>query len=65
MKFEIEDFIAKLNKIQSVESIEFRQRFNKLWLKYLTDYNKNTEKELLRMIFEYHGFNKNDSKVIL
>lgn len=56
MKFEIEDFIAKLNTIQCNESIEFRLRFQKTWLKYLTNKDKNTEKELLRLIFEYQKF---------
>lgn len=53
MKFEIEDFIAKLNTIQCSDSIEFRRRFNKTWLKYLTDKQTGVEKELLRLIFEY------------
>jgi len=56
MKFEIEDFIDKLNTIKCSESIEFRFRFQKTWLKYLTDKDKNTEKELLRLIFEYQKF---------
>ena len=56
MKLEIEDFIAKLNTIQCNESIEFRLRFQKKWLKYLTHKDKNTEKELLRLIFEYQKF---------
>lgn len=56
MKFEIEDFIAKLNTIQCSESIEFRSRFQKTWLKYLTDKDEKTEKELLRLIFEYQKF---------
>lgn len=56
MKFEIEDFIAKLNTIQCSESIEFRFRFQKTWLKYLMIKDKNTEKELLRLIFEYQKF---------
>lgn len=44
MKFEIEDFIAKLNSIKCNESIEFRLRFQKTWLKYLTRKDINTEK---------------------
>lgn len=56
MKFQIKDFITKLNTVQCSDSIEFRQRFNKRWLKYLTDKDKNTEKELLRLIFEYQKF---------
>ncbi len=56
MKFEIEDFITKLNSIKCDESIEFRLRFQKTWLKYLTNKDKNTEKELLRLIFEYQKF---------
>lgn len=56
MKFEIENFIAQLNTIQCSESIEFRSRFQKTWLKYLTRKDKNTEKELLRLIFEYQKF---------
>lgn len=58
MKLEIENFIAKFNIIQCSDSIEFRSRFQKMWLKYLTDRDKNTEKELLRLIFEYQKFNK-------
>ncbi len=56
MKFESEDFITKLNSIKCDESIEFRLRFQKTWLKYLTNKDKNTEKELLRLIFEYQKF---------
>lgn len=56
MKFEIEDFIAKLDTIKCSKSIEFRLRFRKTWLKYLTHKDKNTEKELLRLIFEYQKF---------
>jgi len=56
MKFEIEDFITKLNTIQCSDSIEFRFRFQKTWLKYLTAKDRNTEKELLRLIFEYQKF---------
>jgi len=59
MQFEIEDFIAKLNTIQCNESIEFRLRFQKTWLKYLMHKDKNTEKELLRLIFEYQKFKNN------
>lgn len=61
MKLEIEDFIAKLNTIQCSDSIEFRLRFQKTWLRYLTHNDKQTEKELLRLIFEYQKFfaNKN------
>ena len=50
MKFEIEDFIAKINTIQCCDTIEFRLRFHKTWLKYLAHKDKNTEKELLRLI---------------
>jgi len=53
MKFEIESFIVKLNTVKCDESIEFRSRFQKMWLKYLTTKDKNVEKELLRLIFEY------------
>ncbi|MEG0916291.1 MAG: hypothetical protein RSF68_04685 [Myroides sp.] len=53
MKFQIEDFITNLNSIQCSDSIELRQLFNKRWLKYLTAKVKNTEKELLRLIFEH------------
>lgn len=56
MRFQIEDFITKLNSIKCDESIEFRLRFQKTWLKYLTNKDKNTEKELLRLIFEYQKF---------
>lgn len=56
MKLKIEDFIAKLNTIQCSDSIEFRLRFHKTWLKYLAHKDKNTEKELLRLIFEYQKF---------
>lgn len=56
MKFEIEDFIAKLNSFKCNESIEFRLRFQKTWLNYLTNKDKSTEKELLRLIFEYQNF---------
>lgn len=56
MKFEIENFITKLNTIKCSESIEFRLRFQKAWLKYLINKDKNTEKELLRLIFEYQKF---------
>jgi len=56
MKCEIEDFIAKLNTIQCSDSIEFRRRFNKVWLKYLVNKEVTIEKELLRLIFEYHKF---------
>lgn len=56
MKFEIEDFIAKLNNTQCSDSIEFRFRFQKTWLKYLTHKDNNSEKELLRLIFEYQKF---------
>ena len=56
MKFEIEDFITKLNTIQCSDSIGFRLRFHKTWLKYLAHKDKNTEKELLRLIFEYQKF---------
>lgn len=56
MKFQIEDFITKLNTIQCSDSIEFRQRFTKLWLKYLTNNSRKTERDLLRMIFEYQKF---------
>ncbi|RRA90382.1 hypothetical protein [Paenimyroides viscosum] len=68
MKFEIEDFITKLNTIQCSDSIEFRSRFQKRWLSYLADQDKNTEKELLRLIFEYQKFinskkQKNESTV--
>lgn len=58
MKFEIENFITKLNSIKCSESIEFRSRFQKTWLKYLVDKNQKTEKELLRMMFEYQKFLK-------
>jgi len=58
MQFEIEDFITKLNTIKCSESIEFRLRFQKTWLKYLTHKDKKTEKELLRLIFEYQKFMK-------
>lgn len=56
MKLEIEDFIAKLNSIKCSESIEFRSRFQKKYLRYLIQQDKNTEKELLRLIFEYQKF---------
>lgn len=56
MKFEIEDFIAKLNTLQCSESIEFRSRFQKKWLKYLTDKDEKIEKELLRLVFVYQKF---------
>lgn len=59
MRFQIEDFITKLNSIKCDESIEFRLRFQKTWLKYLTNKDKNTEKELLRLIFEYQKFRRN------
>lgn len=58
MKFEIEDFMAKLNTIQCIESIEFRSRLQKKWLRYLLERDKNTEKELLRLIFEYQKFSR-------
>lgn len=64
MKFEIEDFIAKLNTTQCSDSVEFRQRFNKVWLKYLTNKDKNTENELLRLIFEYQKFVANKKQII-
>lgn len=64
MKFEIEDFIAKLNTTQFSDSVEFRQRFNKVWLKYLTNKDKNTENELLRLIFEYQKFVANKKQII-
>lgn len=64
MKFEIEDFIAKLNTTQCSDSIEFRQRFNKVWLKYLTNKDKNTENELLRLIFEYQKFIAHKKQII-
>lgn len=56
MKFEIEDFITKLNVIKCSDSIEFRLRFQKTWLKYLINKDKNIERELLRLIFEYQKF---------
>ena len=56
MKFQIEDFIAKLNTIQCSDSIEFRLRFHKTWLNYLAHSDENTEKELLRLIFKYQKF---------
>lgn len=56
MKFQIEDFITKLNTIQCSDSIEFRLRYYKTWLNYLAHKDKNTEKQLLRMIFEYQKF---------
>lgn len=56
MKFEIEDFVTKLNSIKCSESIEFRSRFQKKYLRYLGDHDKNTERELLRLIFEYQKF---------
>jgi len=59
MKFEIEDFITNLNTIQCSDSIEFRSRFQKTWLKYLTNNDKNIEKELLRLIFEYKKYSIN------
>lgn len=59
MKFEIEDFIAKLNTIQCSESIEFRLRFQKKYLGYLVEQDINIEKELLRLIFEYQKFKNN------
>lgn len=62
MKFEIEDFISKLNTIHCSDSIEFRFRFQKTWLKYLTNKDKNTEKELLRLIFEYQKFSSSKMK---
>lgn len=59
MKFEIETFITELNTIKCSESIEFRSRFHKTWLKYLSNKDKNTGKELLRLIFEYQKFRGN------
>lgn len=56
MKFEIKDFITKLNTIQCSESIEFRSMFQKKYLRYLIQQDKNIEKELLRLIFEYQQF---------
>lgn len=56
MKFEIENFLDKLSTVKCCESIEFRLRFQKAWLKYLTDKDKNTEKELLRLICEYKKY---------
>lgn len=56
MKFQIEDFIAKLNTIQCSDSIEFRTRFQKKWLKYLTYKDTTTESELMCLITEYQKF---------
>lgn len=56
MKFEIEDFIAKLNNISCSDSNQFRSRFYKTWLKYLDNRDKKTEKKLLRLIYEYQKF---------
>lgn len=56
MKFEIEDFITKLNTIKCSDSIEFRLRCQKKYLRYLADYDKDNEEELLRFIFEYQKF---------
>jgi len=61
MRFKIEDFFTKLNSVQCFDSIEFRSRFQKIWLRYLAEKDENIEKELLRLIFEYQKFiaNKN------
>lgn len=56
MKLEIEDFIFNLNTIKCSKSIEFRSRFQKKYLRYLIEQDKNIEKELLRLIFEYQKF---------
>lgn len=53
MKFEIEDFIAKLSTIQCSESIEFRSRFQKKWLLYQYNNCKVIQKELVHLINSY------------
>lgn len=61
MKIEIENFITQLVSIKCSESIEFRQRFQKKWLWYLSCRDKNIEKDLLRLKFEYHKFTNSHS----
>lgn len=51
MKFEIEDFIAKLNTIQCSDSIEFRLRFHKTRLNYLVHKDKKYRKRIITFDF--------------
>lgn len=56
-------FILEIEKNQCFEVIEFRLGFQKIWRKYLAEKDRNTEKELLRLIFEYQKIDNSKKKI--
>jgi len=57
-------FIIEIEKNQCFDVIEFRLRFQKIWLRYLAEKDGNIRKELLRMISEYQKFIANKKQNI-
>jgi len=57
-------FIIEIEKNQCFDVIEFRLRFQQIWLRYLAEKDGNIRKELLRMISEYQKFIANKKQNI-
>lgn len=53
MKYEIENFITKLNKTKCCESIEFRLHFQKKWLSFQKEECDSIKKELVYLMNNY------------
>lgn len=56
MKLELKSFIENLNQVQCKESIEFRSRFQKKWLKYQEHKCDKVAQDLLKLMHSYQQF---------
>ena len=64
METDFYKFIIEIEKNQCFDVIEFRLRFQQIWLRYLAEKDGNIRKELLRMISEYQKFIANKKQNI-
>lgn len=56
MNLEIKSFIENLNQSHCKESIEFRARFQKKWLKYQENKCDKVGQDLLKLMHSYQQF---------